>query len=94
MKRYVNIFVACLFLGNSYGQTLDYKSGQTKDFNENAGTVTLYITAASYSSFPVTVQVTDGHSDQANSYDYSFNTQTLTWNSNGENLSHMVIFQK
>ena len=84
MKRYVNIFVASLLLGNSYGQTLDYKSGQTTDYTENAGTLTLYITAASYSSFPVTVQVTDGHSDQADSYDYNFSTQTLTWNSNGD----------
>ena len=84
MKRYVNIFVVSLFLGNSYGQTLAYKSGQTTTYAESAGTITLYITAASYSSFPVTVQVTDGHSDDADSYDYNFSTQTLSWSSNGD----------
>ena len=84
MKKYFNLLVTCLLLGYSSGQTLAYKSGQTTTYAESAGTITLYITAASYSSFPVTVQVTDGHSDDTDSYDYNFSTQTLSWSSNGD----------
>ncbi|MFQ6613107.1 MAG: hypothetical protein ACE5D2_08430, partial [Fidelibacterota bacterium] len=81
MRKYLFILISFEII---LSQTLDYKSGQTTTYAESAGTITLYITAASYSSFPVTVQVTDGHTDDADSYDYTFNTQTLTWNSNGD----------
>ena len=92
MNKFKNLFfiilIGVLFPNASSSQTIRWKAGIPADGTENGGTITLTMTAASYSSCgdPCQVQVSVKSGSQADSYDYTFSpsTQTVVISADGD----------